>query len=283
MQIFVTGAAGTLGSAVVRKLSERGFSVVAGVREEARGAAPGADHVRTMDLADPETIFHAMEGCRGMVLTLPLVEQMKKYGHNAVLAAREAGLEHIVRTSGMGSSFDAHWRLGREHGAVDLAVEESGLGHTILRPNVFMQNFATHLAAPIRQGVLPLPHKDAKVSFIDSRDIAACVAAALENRDEHNGKTYALTGPAPLTGQDVAETFTDAGLPVEYANVEEPDYKQSLLDVGLPQWNVDMLVSLARIIRRDMAWNVTKAVEYMTGSAPRPLAEFVSANAHTWK
>ncbi|WP_147819409.1 NmrA family NAD(P)-binding protein [Salidesulfovibrio onnuriiensis] len=283
MQIFVTGAAGTVGSAMVGELKARGFSVVAGVREESRGQGLGADEVRAMDLAAPETIFHAMQGCRGMVLVLPLVEQMKKYGHNAVLAAKEAGIEHIVRSSGMGSSFDAHWRLGREHGAVDLAVEQSGLGHTILRPNVFMQNFTTHLAGAVKRGVLPLPYKEARVSYTDVRDIAACAAAVFENRGEHDGKVYALTGPEPLTGADVASILSDAGVPVEYAPVEEPEYRQALLDAGAPQWNVDMLVSLARIIRRDMAWNVTGAVEYLTGAKPRSLAAFAAEHAHIWK
>lgn len=282
MRIFVTGAAGTVGSAVVRELVARGFSVVAGVRDESRGLNPGAEAVRAMDLADPESVYHAMEGCQGMVLALPLVERMRKYGHNVMLAAKEAGIEHVVRSSGMGASFDAHWRLGREHGGVDLLVEESGMGFTILRPNVFMQNFTTVLARTIGRGELFLPYGQSRVSYIDVRDVAACVAAAFENREEHDGKTYALTGPESLSGADVASIFSGAGVSVEYTAQEEPEYKEAMLGAGMPQWNLDMLVSLARIIRRDMAWNVTGAVEHITGREPRSLASFAAGHAAVW-
>lgn len=287
MKIFVTDGAEPAGSATVQELKRQNFSVVAGVRKDSDAHGLDADEVRVVDFADPESFFHAMTGCEGMFLALPLTEQMKKQGNNAVLAAKEAGVQHIVRSSGLGASHDAHWRLGRELGFVDLVVEESGIPFTILRANMYMQHFSSTMADPIRTGCLPLPFGDAKVSFIDARDIASCAAAAFAAPDEHGGKTYALTGPQALTGADVARTLSSPPSRMEhsvtYTPLEEADYMKSLAATGMPQWNIDMLVSLSRIIRRDMAWNVTGAVQHLTGSQPRPLDAFVREYADCWQ
>ncbi len=42
------------------------------------------------------------------------------------------------------------------------------------------------------------PAGDAKVTLIDPRDVAA-VAAVVLTQDGHEGRTYPLTGPAPMT------------------------------------------------------------------------------------
>ncbi len=53
-------------------------------------------------------------------------------------------------------------------------IEESGIPFTFLRPNDFMQNFVNFYSPTIKSNnALYLPTEDAKVSFVDVRDIAA--------------------------------------------------------------------------------------------------------------
>src|SRR3977135_240132 len=61
-------------------------------------------------------------------------------GSNAVLAAKQAKVKHIVRNSAIKAGHDAPNRNGRLHALVEESVKASGIAWTILRPHYYMQN-----------------------------------------------------------------------------------------------------------------------------------------------
>jgi len=283
--VFVAGATGVIGSAVLAALREAGADVVAGAHTPEGSEALARDGVeaRVFDFSDQESMVRAMQGCDRLFLTLPLAEGMTRRGHLAVQAARTAGIGHIVRSSAYAASSDAHWRLGREHGTVDQFVEDSGIPFTILRPNAVMQRFATTLAPMVRTGVLALPEEDARVSYIDARDIGACATRLLLDGAVHHGRTYALTGPQGLSLAEVAAFLTEAtGREVAYRPVDETAYMEALARDNVPEWTVNMLVSLTRVVKLGMAGNVTGAVAHLTGGEPRPFAAFAADHVQAW-
>lgn len=284
--IFVAGAAGNIGTALLAELGTKGADLVAGVHSPDKAKTLGELGVtaRTFDYADQASMEQAMAGCDKLFLVLPLMEGMTRFGHLAVEAAKAAGIEYIVRSSGYAASSDAHWRLGREHGMVDQFVEDSGIPFTVLRPNTFMQNFSTAMVPMIKSGVIALPEEDASVSYTDVRDIAACAARLFEDNTDHENKFYALTGPEGLTLHQVAETISRAsGREVRYTPVEEEAYVAALTGMGVPEWTVNMLVSLTRVVKLGMAGNVTKAVEYLTDQPARTFEDFATEHAPVWK
>ncbi|BCS89263.1 SDR family oxidoreductase [Pseudodesulfovibrio sediminis] len=285
-KIFVAGAAGNIGSALMNVLAEKDVDVVAGVHSQDKGdalAATGID-ARVFDFADVDSMVQAMNGCDRLFLVIPLQERLTRFGRLAVDAAKQADIEYIVRSSGYAASSDAHWRLGRENGMVDQFIEDSKIPFTILRPNTFMQNFIGPYAGMIKSGVIALPEEDASVSYTDVRDIADCAARLLLNSEGHENNFYALTGPEGLSLSQVAGQIAAAsGLDVTYTPISEEAFIENLQGAGLPQWNIDMLVSLSRVVKLGMAGNVTKAVEYLTGSPARTFADFVADNAEAWK
>ena len=284
-RIFIAGAAGNIGSALVDTLENKA-EVVAGVRSPEKGEALAARGVeaRVFDFADADSMTEAMDGCDRMFLVVPFREQLARYGRLAVDAAKKAGIGYVVRSSGYGASSDAHWRLGREQGMVDQFVEDSGIAFTILRPNSFMQNFIGPLASMIRSGAISLPEEDYAVSYIDVRDIASCAARLLTDNDGHTGNSYALTGPAGVTLSQVAEKIAAAsGIELTYTPVEEEAFIEAMEQGGVPEWNRNMLVSLSRVVKLGMMGNVTQAVEYLTGSPARGFDAFVAENAGVWK
>jgi uncharacterized protein YbjT (DUF2867 family) len=105
-------------------------------------------------------------------------------------------------------------------------VRTSGLAWTILRPNTFMQNYASGPAFDglrTRRAILE-PAGAGRSAFVDVRDIAAVAAAVLaapdgEHAVRHAGRTYVLTGPAALDRMAVAAAFSAAlGEPVTYVD-----------------------------------------------------------------
>jgi uncharacterized protein YbjT (DUF2867 family) len=283
-RIFIAGAAGNIGSALVEELDRDG--IVAGVHspEKAETLAGKGVEARVFDFADADSMARAMDGCDRLFLVLPFREELARYGRLAVDAAKAAGIEYIVRSSGYGASSDAHWRLGREQGMVDQFVEDSEIPFTTLRPNSFMQNFIGPLAPMVRSGVIALPEEDYAVSYIDVRDIAACAARLLTDGEGHTGNSYALTGPEGLTLHQVAGKIAAAGgITVTYTPVEEEAFIRDLDTNGVPDWNRNMLVSLSRVVKLGMMGNVTQAVEYLTGTPARSFDGFVEENAGAWK
>jgi uncharacterized protein YbjT (DUF2867 family) len=259
---------------------------VAGVHDKAKAetlSALGVD-ARPFDFEDTGSMVKAMKGCDRMFLVIPLQEKLTRFGHLAVQAAKEAGIEYIVRSSGYAASSDAHWRLGREHGMVDQFVEDSEIPFTILRPNTFMQNYSTIFVEMVRSGAITLPDEDATSSYIDVRDVADCAAKLLLDSDGFENKYYALTGPGGLTVSDVAAQISAAtGQETSYSAISEDDYIKLLTDMNVPQWNINMLISLTRVVKLGMIGNVTKAVEHITGNPTRTFANFSAEHAAAWK
>jgi len=284
-KIFVAGATGNIGTALLAELHDANVGVVAGVHDpdKAKTLEELGVETRRFEFQDQPTMAKAMKGCDRLFLVLPLEERMARYGHLAVQAAKEAGIEYIVRSSGYASSSDAHWRLGREQGMVDQFVEDSGIPFTILRPNSFMQNFSTTLAPMVRSGVITLPDEDFSVSYIDVRDIAACAARVLLDSAGFEKGFYALTGPQGLTLTDVAAQIQEAtGGEVRYSPIAEEDYVAILKEAEVPDWNINMLVSLVRVIKLGMMGNVTKAVEHIPGRPARTFSGFAVEHAPVW-
>lgn len=284
-KIFIAGAAGNIGTALLAALHETGADVVAGVHDpdKAKTFSDLGVDARPFDFQDQESMVRAMDGCSRMFLVLPLQEKMTRFGHLAVEAAKQVGIEYIVRSSGYAASSDAHWRLGREHGMVDQFVEDSGIPFTILRPNTFMQNFSTYFVDMIKSGVMALPEEDYAVSYIDVRDIAACSAKILLDSTGFENGFFALTGPQGITMEQVASQITEvSGRKVEYAPIAEEDYIGVLKEMEVPEWNINMLVSLTRVVKLGMMGNVTMAVEHITGTSARSFSDFAKEHAAVW-
>ena len=282
-RIFVAGAAGNIGTALLAALKAKGLDGVAGTRAGGRTPEGWDGEVRPFDFGDRASLVAAMAGCDKLFLATPLVESMTRFGNTAVEAAKEAGIEYIVRSSRYGASSDAHWRLGREQGMIDQFVEDSSITYTVLRPNAFMQVFSTTMADAVKAGTVSLPEEDYAVSYIDVLDVADCAAALFADNTGHENRFYALTGPEGLTGADVAARLAAAtGKEVTYAPMEEDDFIKTLDESGLDEWTRNMQVSLSRVVKLGMMGNVTKAVEFLTGTPARTFDAFASQHVRAW-
>jgi uncharacterized protein YbjT (DUF2867 family) len=87
---------------------------------------------------------------------------------------------------------------GRHQPHLEDAVTSSGLGWTLLRPGGFASNDLAW-AEPVRaRRTVFTPFPDVALPVIDPADIADVAAAVLLD-DRHAGRTYELTGPAPVS------------------------------------------------------------------------------------
>ena len=116
---------------------------------------------------------------------------------------------------------------------------------------------------------------EAPIAFIDMRDVAA-VAAKILTIDGHIGKTYTLTGPELLTYAQVAERLSKLrGTTIRYVDLTPQQLKQSMLQAGMPQWQVDALVDLQGYYTEGPGAKITTDVEQVLGRPPIRFDQFL--------
>ena len=220
--ILVTGGTGGVGSELLRLLSKAGIATRALARHPQRAQAlPGITWIAG-DLSKPGTLTSAFEGARTLFLLTSYYEDMVELQHNAISAARAAGVTHVVKTSAFAASDHSRAPVGRWHYQVEQELQESGLGWTILRPHHFMQNLLAQAEYVRTEGVVYSASGDGKIPYIDGRDVAA-VAFATLTQPGHLGKKYVVTGSEAISYRQAAEIIGAAiGKPVRFVD-ESPD------------------------------------------------------------
>jgi uncharacterized protein YbjT (DUF2867 family) len=274
--ILVTGATGRTGRALVEQLMKMRAPVRALVRDRAKAvdlAAAGVE-VAVADLGQPKTLAPVLSGVRAAYLVTAADPQQVMLHSNFILAAKLAGVRHIVRHSVRGADSGSPVKLARWHAASQKELESSGVAWTHLQPVYNMQNFLRFAPTIQSQGAFFAPMKDARLSMVDARDVAD-VAAALLTGDGHEGKTYVVTGPEPLTFADAARHLSSAvDRPVRYVDVTAEVAGSVLLSMGLPAWYVDDLLELYAFYSSGAGSVVTDAVRRLAGHPGRSFAQF---------
>ncbi|MFC7384239.1 SDR family oxidoreductase [Sphaerisporangium rhizosphaerae] len=232
MTTLITGATGAVSSALLRSLpTTDGVRLL--VRDPSQAPdLPGAEVV-VGDLEQPRTLGPAFDGADTVWLLTAMGPQAPHASMNAVWAARQAGVRHIVRMSAVGAGHDAPTRNGRLHALSDAELMASGLRWTIIRPHFFMQN----LFGSVNGGTLYGGLGDGRVGMIDVRDIGDFAARVLTEPQSHEGKVYTLTGPAGISLKEAAERLQIIyGTPVDYHALSEREAYEAMLGAGLPDW-----------------------------------------------
>jgi uncharacterized protein YbjT (DUF2867 family) len=266
--ILVTGATGTVGSQVVRELLDRGARFCAGVHS--RPLDMQGVESRTIDYDRPETLPPALEGVR----TAYLVSYETLHEKAMVEAARGAGIERIVKQSAWRAGDDG-FISGRWHREVEREIEESGMAWTFLRPNMFMQNFVTvHADSIRRESAFYESAEDARVSYIDARDVAR-VAAKVLTEPGHDGQAYDLSGPEAVTHEEIAEALSRAlGRTIRFISISDEEFRKRWVEAGAHEEEAAAWVDISRYFRTGAGSTVTTAVQDLTGRAPTTLVEF---------
>jgi uncharacterized protein YbjT (DUF2867 family) len=260
--ILVTGATGKTGAETVRLLQQRGSAVRALVRDRTKAEAmlgSGVD-LAVGDLDQPETLTPALRGVEKLFLCSSPDTRMADLQHNALVAAREAGVRHVVKISAIGVSPGSKFSLGRQHARTEREMKDSGMAWTILQPTFFMQNFLGHAGSIAAEGKMYAPAADGRAALVDARDIAEVAAAALAESG-HESQTYVVTGSDSLSHSEVAARIGAAiGKPVAYVQVPADAAKQAMMQGGMPEWYADDMVVLMEIFGSGVVARTTDVV-----------------------
>ncbi len=281
--IFVSGATGNVGGALVHELAAQGRAVRAGSPDPERIEPIFGRAVEAVgfDFTDPATYAAAFEGVERMFLVRPpQIGNVERDMFPAIDAAAAAGVKHFVFLSLIGVE-----QVKRvPHYRIEQRLTEMGVQTTFLRCSFFMQNLATALRAEIRdRSEIYVPVGRGKTSFIDVRDIAAVAALAL-TKDGHAGQAYHLTGAEALDYYEVADLLTEVlGRRVVYRNPSALGYVLRRLRAGDPPAFALVTAWLYHNTREGMADIITNDVQRLLGREPVSMRQFIEDYAALWK
>jgi NAD(P)H dehydrogenase (quinone) len=281
--IAVTGATGGLGGRVARRLADRGTRQRLVVRDPGRAPALDGVEVATGSYDDPEGLRQAFEGAATLFMVSASEDPNRRRLHaNVVDAAADAGVEQIVYTSFYGAAPECTFTFGRDHWHAEQHIKASGLRHTFLRDNLYI-DFLALLVGP--DGVIRGPAGDGRVAAVTRDDIAdAAAAVLLDDGGGHDGRTYDMTGPEALTMEEIAEELSRVtGRRIAYHNETLEEAYASRAHYGAPDWEVAGWVTTYAAIANGELEAVSDDVAAVAGHPPMSLAEFLRANPDAYR
>ncbi|MEU0691254.1 NAD(P)H-binding protein [Streptomyces uncialis] len=222
--IVVTGATGNVGRPLVRALDAAGERVTAVSRSVSAGDVPAGVRSLRADLARAEDLGSVFDGAKALFLLTSGDFTGSGGSVTDVLgAARAAGISRVVLLSSQGVG------TGRHPSAAEDAVTGSGLDWTLLRPSGFASN-ALQWAESVRtRRTVVAPFGDVALPVVDPADIAEAAATALRDAG-HTGRTYELTGPAPVSPRQQTEAIAKAlGEPVRFVEQSPQEARAAML------------------------------------------------------
>jgi len=283
--ILVVGGTGNIGSELVRLLAEKDAEFKVMVRDKARAVESIGEDVEIIegDLNAPESVAAAMQGVDKLFLVTPLHLEQVSMKSTAIQAAKNAGVKHIVMSTGMGADPEAGVEIGRWHAVNQEEVKEAGVSYTFLQPGFFMQNMLMFAESIRGSGEFYLPLGDSKVSFVDARDIAAVGVAAL-TEDGHENQVYPITGGEALSCDEVANIFSDVtGKEIRYVDVPLEAARQGMIAAGLPEKLADLMNETYALGPEGHLAYVMDTVENVTGQPPRSFRTFAEDYSAAFK
>lgn len=253
--ILVTGSTGQLGGGAIQHLLNKGVaaSEIAALARDPQKAealsAQGVD-VRQGDYLDKASMVKAFAGIDKLFLVSSSSTEGRDVQHiNAIDAAKEAGVKHIVYTSFIRkneTSSSPIFFLADSHMKTEAHLKASGIAYTIMMNSYYADFLPMMLGEQVLETGVYYPAKDGKAAFT-LRDDMAEAAANILTSEGHEGKEYIIASNVNLSFQDIADTLSEvAGKTVPYTSPDGEEYVKTLIGAGVPEEYAGMFAAFGQ-------------------------------------
>jgi uncharacterized protein YbjT (DUF2867 family) len=274
--IAIIGSGGTNARPWTNAFLAAGWRVRSLVRDPNRVAPRERLAAVAFDFDDRRSYEPALAGVDALALISPARPEQVAWECALIAAAQRAGVGGVIKVSVIGADMSEPISFfARSAAQVEEALRRSGAPHIVLRPNGYMQNLLRQRAS-IEAGSLVEPLGAIAASHVDVHDLADVAVRVAEG--PFDGRALTLTGPAALTGDEMAATLSGVlGRPVRYVLPSPAQFRAALTERGAPAWQIDAVVELQEAILSGRAPHlavVTADIEAATARRPRSFAEF---------
>ena len=279
--IFITGASGNVGRAVVEYLRTREVPFRIGSRTINSVIYQDGIEVVPFDFLQESTFHSAVHGCNAVfLLRPPAISNMRKTLNLFLDVSRSQGIQHVVFVSVAGAANNPIV----PHHAVEQHLRQGGKGWTILRPNFFAQNLGDAYRDDIvKDDRIFVPAGAGRIAFIDVRDIAKVAVNVLINPIPHQEKTYTLSGSESLSFANVASILSkEMGRTIVYEPASILSYFFHLLRRKMPMAQVLVQTILHIGLRFGQAETIDDTLAKLLGHSPSTLYTYIHDYRELW-
>lgn len=263
MKIAIAGGTGFVGRHLTRRLLEKGHEIVL----LARGKNPGKNEFEGNDnvtfvgasIAEAPQMTRAVKGCEAIYNLVGINRETggQTYSNvhtegtrNLTSVARQARISRFIHVSFLTARSEVECPYHISKWQSEETVKNSGLSYTIFRPGVLYgegDQFLSHLKKSLKTtpvfGLVGMQSKPIAPLHID--DFTRVLAAVLERPDTF-GKTYAVVGPEVLTLSQIIDRVA-SGLNIEPHKVPLPVFVHRVAAMAMELFMSTPLITNAQV------------------------------------
>lgn len=283
--ILVTGATGHLGKATIdfllNKLPANQISAL--VRNEAKAAEfkEKGITVHIGDYTDYDSMVKAFAGTDKLFLisSSDLGGDRSVQHINAIKAAKEAGVLHIVYT-GFDLKDPEHTALAAledAHKKTADYLKTSGLRYTVLNNNLYADVLPQFLGEKVLETGVFFPAGSGKVPFATRMDMAEASATLLAS-DAYQENVYAFASDEVYSFDDIAKILSElSGKEVPYLNPTKENFIKQMKGFGVPEIAAGFMADFGEAIANDELDTKRTILPELLGRKPTSLKEYLKS------
>lgn len=279
--ILITGCTGPFGNAAVKFLLEKGIAAnqISGFARNEKKSAELKEkgiEIRMGTYDDYPSLVNAFKGIDKLLFVSGSELGKRDDQHkNIIRAAKEASVKHIVYTSferrdditDIPAAF-----ISRTHIETEKMIRETGISYTFLRNALYAEGLPGFLGSDVIEKGISMPAGDGKVPFASRTDLAEAAAVVISDVNSHLNKSYSTVNIKNYSFYDIASILSDiTGKKVKYLNLPAEEYRQRMLQAGMHEQAVNMMVSWGEGIRRGYFGSESSDLEKLIGRKPEDL------------
>jgi len=254
MKTLITGSTGNLGSATIKfllnKVSPSEIAALARNEEKAKPLINRGVDVRIGNYDDYDSLVKAFQGIDKLLLISSSEMGNRAAQHiNAINAAKEAGVKHIVYTSFIRQKDDpnsALWFIAKDHVETEEHLVNCGIPYTLFKNGFYMDMITDFIGENVLETqTVFLPAGDGKVNFASRKEIAEALANVLTS-EGHENKSYNIGGETTTSFGEIAAFLSEiSGKKINYVSPDAETYKQELAKHNVPEMYINMFAAFA--------------------------------------
>ncbi|HEY9221231.1 MAG TPA: SDR family oxidoreductase [Lutibacter sp.] len=285
-KIFITGATGQLGKATIGFLLQKGiaaYEISALARDEGKAAALKSKgiNVKIGNYDDVDSLRSAMQGMETMLLisSSEMTKSRAVQHINAIKAAKENGVKHIIYTGFMRTHEDPEsplWFIAEDHVETEKYLKESGITYTLFDNGFYLDMLMDYVGEQVLESkTIFVPAGEGKINFVLRNEVAEALANVLTTNG-HENKTYTIGNEQPISFREIANYISKVtGVAINYVSPEPDAYQQTLLQYGVPEDYARMFTAFAVAFAADTMNVSTTDLTQLLGRKPTTVQEYL--------